>query len=235
MKLSNLSVITITYNNPEELSMTYKSLEDFRKNGGQHIVINGGSSVAGFIKKCTLIEETDHGIYDALNKGIEEVDTKYFMLIHSGDTLIQENSVLENLLNKMETENLDLILNNCSIEFGNGQRIMKSDKWKPWMFLLGTQPPHPPTIYKTEAVKHIPYDIKHRVIADFKYLEDLFKLKLNYGYGKKLLIHMSAGGATSSGIKSFFYVNRQFRKLKGPLKMVLFAVFRPFLKIYQMT
>lgn len=234
MKLANLSVITITYNNPEELSMTYKSLEDFRKNGGQHIVINGGSSVTDMIKKCTLIEESDQGIYDALNKGIDQVDTKYFMLIHSGDTLIQKKAVLENLLNKMESGNFDLLLNNCSIEFGKGKRIMKSDKWKPWMFLFGAQPPHPPTIYRTDAVKHISYDINHRVIADFKYLEDLFKLKLNYGYGKKLLVHMSAGGATSSGVKSFFYVNRQFRQLKGTIKMVLFAVFRPFIKVYQM-
>ena len=234
MKLSNLSVITITYNNPEELSMTYKSLEDFRKNGGRHIVINGGSSVTDMIKNCTLIEETDQGIYDALNKGIDQVDTKYFMLIHSGDTLIQNNSVLENLLKKMESGNFDLLLNNCSIEFGKGKRIMKSDKWKPWMFLFGAQPPHPPTIYRTDAVKHVSYDINHCVIADFKYLEDLFKLKLNYGYGKKLLVHMSAGGATSSGVKSFFYVNRQFRQLKGTIKMVLFAVFRPFIKVYQM-
>ena len=234
MKLSNLSVITITYNNPEELSMTYKSLEVFRKNGGRHIVINGGSSVTDMIKNCTLIEEADQGIYDALNKGIDQVDTKYFMLIHSGDTLIQNNSVLENLLKKMESGNFDLLLNNCSIEFGKGKRIMKSDKWKPWMFLFGAQPPHPPIIYRTDAVKHISYDINHRVIADFKYLEDLFKLKLNYGYGKKLLIHMSAGGATSSGVKSFFHVNRQFRQLKGTIKMVLFAVFRPFIKVYQM-
>ena len=234
MKLSDLSIITITYNNPKELSMTYESLKDFRENGGHHIVINGGSSVADFIRDCSLIEEADKGIYDALNKGIERVNTQYFMLIHSGDMFVQDNSILEELLQNMENESLDILLNNCSIEFGKGKRIMKSDKWKPWMFLFGAQPPHPPTIYRTDAVKHIAYDISHRVIADFKYLEDLFKLKLKYGYGRKLLIHMSAGGATSSGIKSFFYVNRQFRQLKGPVKMILFAVFRPFIKVYQM-
>ena len=234
MKLSDLSVITITYNNPEELLMTHESLEDFRKNGGHHIVINGGLSVAYFIKDCLLIEEGDKGIYDALNKGIERVNTKYFMLIHSGDTLVQDNSILEELLKKMANESLDILLNNCSIEFGKGKRIMKSNKWRPWMFIFGAQPPHPPTIYRTNAVKTISYDINHSVIADFKYLENLFKLKLKYGYGRKLLIHMSAGGVTSSGIRSFFFVNRQFRQLKGPIKMIRFAMFRPIIKIIQM-
>jgi len=234
MKLSNLSVITITCNNLEELLLTHESLDDFREKGGHHIIINGGSSVADCIRNSKLIEEPDYGIYDALNKGIKQVNTKYFMLIHSGDTLVQDNSILEGLLKEMESADLDLLLNNCSIEFGKGKRIMKSDKWKPWMFLFGAQPPHPPCIYKTNSVKHISYDINHRVIADFKYLEDLFKIKLRYGYGKKLLIHMSAGGATSSGLKSFFHVNRQFRQLKGTKKMLFFAIFRPMIKIYQM-
>ena len=106
MKLSDLSVITITYNNLEELLMTYENLEDFRNSGGHHIVINGGSSVANFIKDGTLNEEADEGIYDALNKGIARVNTKYFMLIHSGDTLVQSPSILEELLEKMKNESL---------------------------------------------------------------------------------------------------------------------------------
>ena len=186
MKLSDLSVITITYNNPKELLMTYESLEDFRNNGGQHIVINGGSSVADIISGCFLIEEADKGIYDALNKGIRRVKTKYFILVHSGDTLVQSLSVLEALLDKIEAESLDILLNNCSIEFSNGKRIMKSDRWRPWMFSLGAQPPHTPIIYRTDSVQHISYDVNHRVIADFKYLENLFKLKLKLRLNGKI-------------------------------------------------
>ena len=234
MNLKDLTVITITFNNESELLLTYKSLEEFRNDGGIHIIINGGVSVKDQVRNTTLIEEADRGIYDALNKGISLVQTNFFMLIHSGDALVESSSTLEKLLLKMESNHLDLLLNNCSIEFGDGKRLMKSDKWRPWMFLFGAQPPHPPTIYRTNSVQNIQYDLNHRVIADFKYLEDLFKLKLKYAYGKKLLIHMSAGGATSSGIKSFFYVNKQFRLLKGPLKMILFALTRPFIKIYQM-
>ena len=234
MLIRELSIITITFNNAEELNSTYQSLEQFRKAGGYHIIVNGGRTVGSLVENVVLIEEPDKGIYDAINKGIEKVNTPYFMLIHSGDTLIESISSLEELIKKMKSNNLDLLLNDCSIEFGNGQRLLKSTRWKPWMFLFGAQPPHPPIIYRTAKVKRFKYDLNHPVIADFKYLEDLFQAKLNWDKGNKHLIHMSAGGATSSGIKSFFFVNEQFSKLKGPFKMILFAITRPFIKVYQM-
>lgn len=234
MTITDLSIVTITYNNEEELKYTYESLQEFRGSGGSHIIVNGGRSVKKWISGCELIEEADKGIYDALNKGISRVESKYFMLIHSGDALVSNLSTVQDLLQSMNKQELDILLNDCSIEFGQSKRLMKSKKWKPWMFKLGAQPPHPPTIYRSNAVKHIQYDLEHPVIADFQYLEKLFNSNLKWAKGNKLLIHMSAGGATSSGVKSFFYVNKQFRKLKGPVKMFWFALARPLIKVYQM-
>ena len=232
--LQDLTVVTITYNNPEDLIKTFESLNNFREHGGIHIVVNGGNSVQSWVKDVVLIEEPDKGIYDALNKGIAHVSTPFFMLIHSGDFLVETKRVLESLLIKMENEELDFLLNDCSIEFGRKKRLMKSSNWKPWMFKLGAQPPHPPTIYRTKSVSSFIYDLNHPVIADYKYLEDLIYSNLKWSKGNQLLIHMSQGGATSSGLHSFFYVNKQFKKLKGPVKMLLFALTRPLIKVHQM-
>ena len=233
--LQDLTVVTITFNNSEDLSKTYDSLNHFREQGGTHIIVNGGKSVTSLvIDDVKLIEEPDKGIYDALNKGIAYVTTPYLMLIHSGDCLVVTTEVLETLLIKMENEELDFLLNDCSIEFGRKKRLMKSSNWKPWMFKFGAQPPHPPTIYRTDSVCSFQYDLKHPIIADYKYLEELFKSKLNWNIGNHLIIHMSAGGATSSGLRSFFIVNTQFRKLKGTTKMIWFAFARPLIKLFQM-
>ena len=232
--LQELTVVTITYNNPEDLIKTFESLNDFREHGGTHIIVNGGHSVQSLVNDVKLIEEPDKGIYDALNKGIAHVTTPFFMLIHSGDFLVETKEVLESLLIKMKNEELDFLLNDCSIEFGRKKRLMKSSNWKPWMFKLGAQPPHPPTIYRTKSVSSFLYDINHPVIADFKYLEDLINSDLKWSVGNRLVVHMSQGGATSSGFKSFLYVNKQFRKLKGPCKMIFYAFFRPIIKICQM-
>lgn len=232
--IKDLSIITITFNNRQELINTYQSLDQFRGSGGTHIVVNGGLSVSDIVKKGVLVEEPDNGLYDALNKGISRVSTPYFMLVHSGDFLVSKIEILDVLLNSMKDKSLDFMLNDCSIEFGKKKRIMKSSNWRPWMFKFGAQPPHPPTIYKTTSVSKFKYDLNHPVIADFKYLEDLIFSELQWDKGNYLLVHMSQGGATSSGLKSFFYVNKQFKKLKGTYKMAWFAIARPIIKLYQM-
>ena len=229
--LQSLSIVTITYNNPEELLNTYNSLESFRKAGGQHIIVNGGTTINHLIgDDCFLLEEPDKGIYDALNKGIELVQTPYLMLIHSGDFLIAPLNVLEKQLNKMREEQFDMMLNDCTIEFGKVKRLMSAKNWRPWMFKLGAQPPHPPIIYRRNFIAPFHYDIAHPIIADFKYLEELFSIEVKYDYGDELLIHMNGGGATSSGITSFLEVTKQFKKLKGAKKMIVFTLFRPLIK-----
>lgn len=233
--LQSLSIVTITYNNPEDLLKTYNSLESFRKAGGQHIIVNGGTTIKHLISDdCILLEEPDKGIYDALNKGIHLAQTPYLMLIHSGDLFVATLNVLEEQINAINEKQLDILLNDCTIEFGTGKRLMSSKNWKPWMFKLGAQPPHPPTIYRRSFVEHLEYDINHPVIADFDYLERIFKNIPKYDKGNQILVFMSAGGKTSSGLYSFFTVNREFRRLKGIIVSSCFAFTRPLVKIMQM-
>ena len=233
--LESLSIVTITYNNPEDLIKTYKSLEGFRKAGGKHIIVNGGASVKQIIKDdCLLLEEPDKGIYDALNKGIQLVKTPFLMLIHSGDVLVATLNVLGEQIASMNEKQLDILLNDCNIEFGKGKRLMSSKNWQPWMFKFGAQPPHPPTIYKSTFVENFKYDTNHPIIADFDYLERIFKHTPKYDKGNQQLIFMSAGGKTSSGLSSFFAVNRAFRKLKGIIASSCFIFTRPLIKFIQM-
>tara|TARA_B110000037_G_C17004450_1_gene458654 strand:+ start:247 stop:954 length:708 start_codon:yes stop_codon:yes gene_type:complete len=233
--LSSLTVITITYNNLEDICKTYESLSDFREAGGKHIIINGGKSIKQFIKNdCVLLEEPDKGIYDALNKGIDLTSTPYLMLIHSGDFLVATVDILEGQIALIEERQIDILLNDCTIEFGKGKRLMSSKNWKPWMFKFGAQPPHPPTIYRKRSISQYKYDTNHPVIADFDYLERIFKDSPDYCKGYQTIIHMSAGGKTSSGLSSFFFVSKEFVKLKGPCMAVWFMVTRPLIKFIQM-
>lgn len=233
--LQELSIVTITFNNPEDLIKTYKSLESFRQARGVHIIVNGGKTIEPLIKNdCVLLEEPDEGIYDALNKGIELVRTPYLMLIHSGDVLVASCNILKEQLEIMDKRRLDILLNDCTINFGKGKRLMSSKNWQPWMFKLGAQPPHPPTIYRFSSVKYLEYNTSHPIIADFDYLERIFKNKLEYDKGNQIMIHMSAGGKTSSGLTSFIRVNREFIKLKGRMVASCYMFARPIIKLIQM-
>lgn len=233
--LKELTIITITYNNFDELLKTCETIQPLTKKGCIHLIINGGKSVKAIMpKNCNLFEEEDKGIYDALNKGIDRVKTKYFMLIHSGDKFIGNINYMIEALKWMENNNLDLFLNDCYIEYKFFKRKIKCRNWFPWMFKVGAQPAHPPIIYNSRISKTHKYNINYPIIADFKYLNELFECRKSFMKGEEFLISMSSGGATSSGLQSFFMVNKEYYHMFGLKKTIIFIIFRPWIKLLQM-
>ena len=91
MKISGLlSIISITFNNFEELLNTVESvrgLEDC-----EHIIINGGScpQTSEFLQGYSgkTVSEPDLGISDAFNKGIRFSQGEAVIMLNSGDILI---------------------------------------------------------------------------------------------------------------------------------------------------
>jgi glycosyltransferase involved in cell wall biosynthesis len=86
-----LSVITITFNNYEELLATCNSLKGLQ--GIEHIVVNGGQcpETLDFLKNSSNIKsisEKDRGISDAFNKGLALANGSYMAFLNSGDVLI---------------------------------------------------------------------------------------------------------------------------------------------------
>jgi len=85
-----LSIITITFNNFEELLQTVESVRDL--DDCEHIIINGGKCpqtfefLQGF--SGTSISEPDQGISDAFNKGIQLSTGKAIIMLNSGDRLL---------------------------------------------------------------------------------------------------------------------------------------------------
>lgn len=234
--LSDITFVTITYNDHVGLIKTCDSLKQFKSEGSKHVIVNGGNPLVKGIVYCDLlIEEPDYGIYDALNKGIKEVKTNYFMLIHSGDELVVGVTDFIRLMKHMISFNLDLLLNDCVIETKAGSRNYKSKNWRPWFLKLGVQPPHPSIIYKKSSLKSISYDISVPTISDFLYLEILFNSNIKFDSSGILFVRMARGGKTTSGLRSYLRVNNEFRIVKGFNKMLLYAILRPCFKIYLMV
>ena len=234
--LENLTIISISYNNEDELLSTLKSYNDCLNNGAKSIIINGGKSFNEniFHDNVLLIQEKDYGIFDALNKGIKYVNTKYFILIHSGDKFISNSDYLQNILNKMNIEELDIILGDQTIPLMNFKRKHSARLWSPLFLNFGAQPPHMPTIYKTSFVNNIQYDIKNKIIADFFYFKDIFSKNPKWSKYNESLIEMGAGGTTTNGFSSFVLVSKEFIKNYGFLKGLLISIIRIPLKFTQM-
>ena len=88
-----ISIITITYNNFNELFNTLESIKDV--DNSESIVINGGDckQTKSYLElyEGTTISEQDSGIADAFNKGIKAAKGEYLIFINSGDILVDKN------------------------------------------------------------------------------------------------------------------------------------------------
>jgi glycosyltransferase involved in cell wall biosynthesis len=87
-----ITVITLTFNNYDELIKTCDSISGVV--GIEHLIINGGKceKTLAFLKNYSgrSISESDHGISDAFNKGVKYCNTEYFCYLNSGDILINK-------------------------------------------------------------------------------------------------------------------------------------------------
>lgn len=85
-----LSIVTITFNNFEELLHTVESVRDLEH--CEHIIINGGNCLKtlAFLKNYSgrSISEPDQGISDAFNKGVQHSHGDAVMMLNSGDILL---------------------------------------------------------------------------------------------------------------------------------------------------
>jgi len=89
-----ISIITATFNAAEELPKLIKSLRSQTSSDFDWIVADGGSTddTREIIKNNQdlmkkYIFEPDFGIYDALNKTIKFVETKYYLIMGADDIL----------------------------------------------------------------------------------------------------------------------------------------------------
>lgn len=224
--LEKLTFVSICFND-SGITKTVQSIEPFLKLGSKHIIQNGGQPLnRNEFYLSEIYNEVDTGIYNAINKALSKVETKYFMLLHAGDIIVGNISDFEVIITNLESHGSDLSLNSQVI----GSRPHKSNLWRPWMLQFGAQPPHLPTIYRTSIFKEYSYSEEIPIIADF----DFFKsLKWNnYQRDNKLLVKMASGGKTSSGLKSFLLVSRCFLSSYGSMGWI-YVLFRIPLKVLQ--
>lgn len=86
------SVITVTYNAEKELPATLKSVREQTFDSYEHLIVDGASSDGtlriakeGAPDSQTLVSSPDHGLYDAMNKGLDLATGDYVVFLNAGD------------------------------------------------------------------------------------------------------------------------------------------------------
>lgn len=117
-----ISIITVVYNDVKHLQDTIDSALRQTWNNKEYIIIDGGSSdgtreivVANAEKLAYWCSEKDHGMYDAMNKGIAQATGEWIIILNSGDRFTSESS-LEDAMTGIDPNETDVIYGN-SIAF----------------------------------------------------------------------------------------------------------------------
>ena len=97
------SIVTITWNAHKTIEVTLNSVADQTYKNYEYIVIDGASDdgTIDILDKNRhqiniLISESDNGLYDAMNKGLNVATGEYVIFLNAGDTFYN-NKTLENI------------------------------------------------------------------------------------------------------------------------------------------
>ena len=100
MHLPKLSVITIVYNNVQDIERTMQSVLRQTYPNIEYLVIDGGSTdgTVALIEQYAnrldyWVSEPDKGIYNAMNKGLAAATGHYVLFMNSGDEIYDDYTV----------------------------------------------------------------------------------------------------------------------------------------------
>lgn len=166
-----ITIITVVYNDSENiektiqavLAQTYKSIE--------YIIIDGGSQdgTTEIIKKherdlAYWVSEKDAGIYDAMNKAIKKSNGDWLIFMNSGD-LFYNNEVLENVFFNKVYPVTDILYGNTLAL--NSKNIIIPPQLISKNFFYSNTICHQSVFFNKKMFSKInQYNLKYRIIAD---------------------------------------------------------------------
>ena len=173
-----MSIITVVYNGAEVLEKTICSVIEQNKVDIEYIIIDGGSTdgTIDIIKKYEnrisyWKSEKDDGIYDAMNKGIEQASGDIIAFINSGDWY--EKDSLQKISLWFENNNADILI--CGVNMTRKgkfvtKRIPKLNEIKEKV-VLGMPCCHQGIFAKKKWLDgERKFDAKYEISADYDWL-----------------------------------------------------------------
>lgn len=176
-----ISIVTVTYDCASYLEDTIKSVISQDYAPIEYIIIDGGST-DGTLEVARrysndidiLISEPDHGIFDAMNKGIKVASGDYINFMNAGDKFAN-NTVLSRVFeNNSEAANADVIFGDMiSDNHGIKKEIILTPFYQN-KDIRGMGFSHQSVFVRTQKAKQRPFDLSFRLSADYNMIWKLY-------------------------------------------------------------
>lgn len=174
-----LSVITVVYNNVEHIERTLNSVINQSYTSIQYIVIDGASNdgtlkiLRSYKKKIDyLVSEPDHGIYDAMNKGLKIATGDYVLFMNSGDEIYAPDTVEKVFAMAPDADIYygETLMMNEKLEIMGRRRHKAPNKLTLKSFKFGMSVSHQAIYIRRSLTKF--FDPKYHLSADIDWILD---------------------------------------------------------------
>jgi len=218
-----VSIITTTYNSAATITDTIVSVQKQTYPDIEHIIIDGASKDAtleiakALDHKGPVISEKDNGIYDAMNKGIQNVTGDIIGILNSDDFYADE-TVIANVVERFKETGCDAVYGDLVyVDGADTTKVTRrwiAGKYKRKNFLYGWMPPHPTFFVRKEVYdKYGFFNLQLVSAADYELLlRFLYKHAISAAYVPQVLVHMRTGGMSNQSVNNRLRANREDRK-----------------------
>lgn len=217
-----ISIVTATYNRADTIRDTIESILSQTYQDWEHIIIDGASkdNTLDVIKeyedryngRLVLVSEPDHGIYDAMNKGIKFATGDVIGILNSDD-MYYDSLVLGCIATTFDTKKTDSIFGgSIAVKWNDISKVIRIKKGSPKPpkgFATGWHPAHPTFYVRREIYEKFgSFDLNFGTAADMELMiRFLEKEKINSVYIPKILVKMRFGGASNNSINAILKAN----------------------------
>jgi glycosyltransferase involved in cell wall biosynthesis len=214
-----LSIITVAYNAEKTIADCIESVST-QTVEVEHILIDGASTdntmkIVGDHQDTLsiIISEPDHGIYDAMNKGIALASGDVIGLLNADDYYPSQH-VLTSVADTFSDQNVDACYGDLLyVDHNDGSKVIRywrSGPYSPKKFFWGWMPPHP-TFFAKHSIyaKYGLFNEELGSAADYEImLRFLLKCGIAVSYIPETLVHMRTGGLSNASLLNRLKANR---------------------------
>jgi glycosyltransferase involved in cell wall biosynthesis len=207
-----ISIITVVFNNRQNIEDCIKSVLSQNYRPFEYIIVDGGST-DGTINKIfqfkepfiKVISEPDHGMYDALNKGIQLASGDVIGILHSDD-VFEDGTILSSIAEVFDKKTPDCVYGDLMyVDKVNLHKIFRYWKSNPFTIHLlkkGWMPPHPTLFLKKKIFETLGgYDTTYKISSDYDFVLRIFsRTNLKFEYLPVVITRMRTGGASNRSI-----------------------------------
>lgn len=208
-----ISIITSCYNRAATIRSAIESVLAQDYNDIEFIVVDGSSTdgsldiIREYADRISIIiSEPDHGMYEAINKGIRVATGEVIGLLHSDD-FFYDNRVVGRIVERMKRTHADFLYGDgLFVNPDNTNKVVRNwigGGYRLWKVRHGWLPLHPTCYIRRDVMMRLGlYNESYKIAADSDLLvRYLLSGGLTVTYLNEYVVRMRMGGLSTDSAK----------------------------------